>query len=110
MIDENRPATMRDVEASERRIVDGLTGIIGARIEKLETNLLTAFHERARTYEVRARGLGVTLRNLDERLGIIEERVAKLERRECAQRPNTRPFRNPPATLAGRLHPLVPRQ
>jgi len=50
------------------------------RLEGMETKLLTAFHDWARTYEVRARGTGTAVRELDERLGIVEERIAKLER------------------------------
>jgi hypothetical protein len=50
------------------------------RLENTETKLLTAFHDWARTYEVRARGTSTVVREFDERLGIIEERLAKLER------------------------------
>jgi hypothetical protein len=50
------------------------------RLEGMETKLLTAFHDWARTYEVRARGTSTAVRELDERLGLVEERIAKLER------------------------------
>jgi hypothetical protein len=50
------------------------------RLEGMETKLLTAFHDWARTYEVRARGTSTAVRELDERLGMVEERIAKLER------------------------------
>ncbi len=74
MSEETRLATMHDLQSTEHRLTE--------RLEKVETNLLTAFHEWARTYEVCAPGLGVTVRDFDERLGFIEERVAKLERHE----------------------------
>ena len=50
------------------------------QLEKVETKLLTAFHEWARTYEVRARGAATAVAQFEERLGYIEERVARLER------------------------------
>lgn len=49
-------------------------------IEATETNLLTAFHNWAQTFEVRARGTSAPVREYDERLIMIEDRVAKLER------------------------------
>ena len=93
MSEENRPTTMRDLEAAELQVVNRLTTVMDTKIDALEsristkmqameTNLLTAFHEWTRTYEVRVRGLGVSVRDFDERLGLIEERVSKLERRE----------------------------
>jgi hypothetical protein len=52
-----------------------------ANTEKVETNLLTAFHSWARTYEIQARGLNYTVASFGERLGLVEERLAEVERR-----------------------------
>ena len=52
------------------------------QLEEMETKLLTAFHDWARTYEIRARGTSTAVNLFDERLGNIEERLAKLERRK----------------------------
>ena len=49
-------------------------------LERLETKMLTAFHDWAQTYEVRSRGVTAKVMEFEERLGIIEERVSKLER------------------------------
>jgi hypothetical protein len=61
------------IEATEIRMAE--------RIEATETKLLTAFHDWARTYEVRARGVTTLMVGFEERLSIIEERLSKLERR-----------------------------
>lgn len=50
-------------------------------LRQTETNLLTAFHNWARTYEVKERTLSNTVRSFDERLGLIEDRVVELERK-----------------------------
>jgi hypothetical protein len=51
------------------------------RIEKVETNLLTAFHGWARSMEIRVRGVSGTTAGFDERLALAEERISELERK-----------------------------
>jgi hypothetical protein len=55
---------------------------IDARIEKSETNLLTAFHGWARAMEIRVRGVSGMATGFDERLALVEERVSELERKK----------------------------
>jgi len=62
------------LEAMERRI--------DSRIEKSETNLLTAFHGWARAMEIRVRGVSTISTGFDERLALVEERVSELERKK----------------------------
>jgi len=51
------------------------------RIEKAETNLLTAFHGWARAMEIRVRGVAGITTGFDERLALAEERISELERK-----------------------------
>lgn len=64
----------RHLEAMEKRM--------DARIEKSETNLLTAFHGWARAMEIRVRGVSGMATGFDERLALVEERVSELERKK----------------------------
>ena len=57
---------------------------LNARIEKTETNLLTAFHGWARAMEIRVRGVSTMSTGYDERLALVEERLSELERRRSA--------------------------
>lgn len=50
-------------------------------IEKTETNLLRAFHNWARSMEIRVRESDTKVTGFDLRLVYIEERVSELERR-----------------------------
>jgi len=52
------------------------------RIEKAETNLLTAFHGWARSMEIRVRGVSAVTTGFDERLALAEERISELERKQ----------------------------
>jgi hypothetical protein len=61
--------------------VEGLEGRVNARIEKVETNLLTAFHGWARAMEIRVRGVSGVTTGFDERLALAEERISELERK-----------------------------
>ncbi len=65
----------------EGRLVEEIEGRLNARIEKVETNLLTAFHGWARAMEIRVRGVGAVAAGFDERLALAEERISELERR-----------------------------
>jgi chaperonin cofactor prefoldin len=53
-----------------------------AEIEKTETALLRAFHNWARSMEIRVRDSNTTVTGLDQRLSYVEERVSELERRK----------------------------
>jgi hypothetical protein len=79
-----RPGTKMDhelkqyLEAMEARLMTHIDG----RIEKSETNLLTAFHGWARAMEIRVRGVSTMATGFDERLALVEERVSELERKK----------------------------
>ena len=60
----------------EGRLVEGIEGRLDARIEKVETNLLTAFHGWARSMEIRVRGVSGATAGFDERLALAEERIS----------------------------------
>jgi len=49
-------------------------------IERIETSLLTEFHQWARTHELRERGSLSLLATFDDRLRHTEDRVAEIER------------------------------
>jgi len=72
---------MNLTDEDKQWIQEGLKSVLN-QIEATETRLLTAFHDWARTYEVRARGVTTAVAGFEERLGYIEERVGKLERGE----------------------------
>jgi hypothetical protein len=57
---------------------------INGRIEKTETNLLTAFHGWSRSMEIRVRSVSGMVTGFDERLAHVEERVSELERRRAS--------------------------
>lgn len=74
------PELKQHLEAMETR----LRSHIEARIEKTETNLLSAFHGWARGMEIRVRGVSGMATGFDERLGLVEERISALERRKAS--------------------------
>jgi hypothetical protein len=76
VIDARFDAMETNAEAMETRI--------NARIEKTETNLLTAFHSWARSMEIRVRSASGSVTAFDERLAHVEERVSELERRRAS--------------------------
>ena len=51
------------------------------RIEKSETALLKAFHNWARSMEIRVRHSTNAVSDFDERLALTEERLSELERK-----------------------------
>jgi hypothetical protein len=55
-----------------------------ARIEKAETNLLSAFYGWARPMEVRIGGISTLVLGFDERLALAEQRISELERRKAS--------------------------
>jgi hypothetical protein len=54
------------------------------RCEKVETNLLAAFHGWARSMEIRVRGVSGVTMGFDERLALAEERISDLERKKAS--------------------------
>ena len=61
--------------------MDTLILAIDRKLGVLENKLLTAFHDWAKTYEIRARGTTHAVVMFDERLSTIEERLSKVERK-----------------------------
>jgi hypothetical protein len=65
-----------------QNVVEELKKYIDQRSEKVETNLLSAFHGWARSMEIRVRNSGSMVTGFDERLALAEERISELERRK----------------------------
>jgi hypothetical protein len=63
---------------------DRINTNIAVRIEKSETNLLSAFYGWARSMEIRVRGVGGITTGFDERLALAEERISQLERKKAS--------------------------
>ena len=91
MPDNHQPATKQDlkelrselrVDLASKQDLELLRTDVLAGLERVETNLLTAFHSWARTYEVRARGTSTLVAGFEERLALAEERLNRLERGE----------------------------
>ena len=80
---------LADLEGRINRRFEALEERMAERIESTETKLLTAFHDWARTHEVRSRGLSSLVIGFEERLTIIEDRLSKLERRPNGGGPHT---------------------
>jgi hypothetical protein len=72
----------RFVEVGQR--AEALEERIYARIEKVETNLLTAFQGWARPMEVRVQGMATMVLGFGERLALAEQRISELERRRAS--------------------------
>jgi hypothetical protein len=66
------------LEAMDRRIGDRIDAL-DAKIERVETSLLTEFHKWASPNEARMRTHTATLRALDLEMEALSERVDKLE-------------------------------
>jgi hypothetical protein len=56
-----------------------ITGLLDERLERVETNLLTAFHKWASPMEAPQRTHAAALRALDLELETLDDRVKKLE-------------------------------
>jgi hypothetical protein len=63
---------------------DELKSHVDDRCEKVETNLLAAFHGWARSMEIRVRGVSGVTMGFDERLALAEERISDLERKKAS--------------------------
>jgi uncharacterized membrane protein YgcG len=64
-------AIQAEIQASEQRT--------NARIEQVETSLLTEFHKWASPAEMRARSHAAALRAIDAEMEFLSDRVTKLE-------------------------------
>jgi hypothetical protein len=76
-MDNNEPATKKDLAELETRIVDRLTELI----RDVETQLLTAFHGYGKGQAARMHSLEVSDSATAQRLAALEERVLNLETR-----------------------------
>jgi exonuclease VII small subunit len=74
---EDEPATRADVKNAIQELKIELL----ERIEKAETNLLTAFRNWSRGAETHQKVNDLLVRSFDDRLAALEERVGELERR-----------------------------
>jgi hypothetical protein len=83
-IDERFAAVHERFVETEGRIDQKLAHLeerVNARIEKIETNLLTAFHGWARPMEIRVQGVATMVLGFEERLALAEQRISELERK-----------------------------
>jgi hypothetical protein len=69
-----------ELKQYQAEMEERLSKRLGERIEKAETNLLTAFHGWTRSMEIRVRGVSGVTAGFDERLALAEERISELER------------------------------
>jgi hypothetical protein len=67
-----------------KQYLEAMGARLEARVEKAETNLLSAFHGWARDMEIRVRGVSGMATGFDERLALAEERISELERRRAS--------------------------
>jgi hypothetical protein len=67
-----------------KQYLEAMESRTNARIEKAETNLLTAFHGWARSMEIRVRSVSTITAGFDERLALAEERISELERKKAS--------------------------
>ncbi|HYZ84046.1 MAG TPA: hypothetical protein VE621_06570 [Bryobacteraceae bacterium] len=90
----------RKVEALDRKVeavdtkIDTNVEELKARIERVETNLLTAFHQWARSTEIKMRDntakvdlFSLQTTGFNERLSFLEERVSEVERQLRTKNP-----------------------
>jgi hypothetical protein len=74
----------RRMDQELKQYLEAMEDRLNARIEKVETNLLTAFHGWGRSMEIRVRGVSTMATGFDERLALVEERVSELERKKAS--------------------------
>ncbi|HEX3680913.1 MAG TPA: hypothetical protein VHU83_00120 [Bryobacteraceae bacterium] len=74
---DDAPATKADVTNA----IQDLRIELLERLEKVETNLLTAFRNWSRGAEAHQKVNDILVRSYDDRLAALEERVGELERR-----------------------------
>jgi len=66
-----------------KQYLEAMENRLNARVEKTETNLLTAFHGWG-SMEIRVRGVSGMTSGFDERLALAEERISELARRKSS--------------------------
>ena len=76
-MDDNAPATKKDLAEFETKIVDKLTGLV----REVEATLLSTFHGYARGQAARIQVLEMTDSATALRLAALEERVLNLDTR-----------------------------
>ena len=81
MPDENEKYARKQDLAQLREHLEAMEGRLNARIEHVETALLTEFHKWASPAEARARTHTAALRAIDLEMESLTERVQKLEER-----------------------------
>ncbi len=88
MDDMDQPVTRAEMEILLKGFAEHVDGRMATlkeeleqRIEKSETSLLTAFHQWARTHELRSRAVTTAVIGFDERLALLEDRLAEVERK-----------------------------
>lgn len=64
-----------------------ITELLDERLERVETKLLTAFHQWASPMEARLRTHAATLRALDLEMEALDDRMKKLESGSAPNRP-----------------------
>jgi hypothetical protein len=74
----------RGMDPELKQYLEAMEDRLNTRVEKVETNLLTAFHGWARSMEIRVRGVSTVTTGFDERLAHVEERVSELERKKAS--------------------------
>lgn len=67
-----------------REMEERLNSSIDAKLERLETNLLSAFHSWARPMEIKVRDVSGVAFGISETMALIEERLLNLEGRKRA--------------------------
>ena len=70
-------------ESVDKRFEE-LEARLEARIEKTETNLLTAFHGWARPMELRVGNMTTIVMGFEERITLAEQRISQLERKRAS--------------------------
>jgi hypothetical protein len=81
MMDNELKQYLVEMEGRLNTRAEAIEERLDARIEKSETNLVTAFHGWARAMEIRVRGVAGMATGFDERLALAEERISELERK-----------------------------
>ncbi len=73
-----------DLKAYLETMQADLKAHMSRECEKVETNLLRAFHGWSRSMEIRVRGASTSVVGFDERLALAEDRISELERRKAS--------------------------
>ena len=82
-LDSNFARIDESFESVDKRFEE-LEARLEARIEKTETNLLTAFHGWARPMELRVGNMTTIVMGFEERITLAEQRISQLERKRAS--------------------------